>query len=62
MVESIIGLIITAAICYLVIWLVDKIAIPAPFTWVAKAVVILILILFVLQKYGVYSTPLIKAS
>jgi uncharacterized membrane protein YGL010W len=55
MVESIVGLLITAAICYLVIWLVDKIAVPAPFTWVAKAVVILVLIVWVLQKYGVYN-------
>lgn len=60
MVETIVGLLVTAAICYLVIWLVDKIAVPAPFTWVVKAVVVLILILFVLQKYGVYDTPLIK--
>lgn len=55
MIESIIGLAITFAICYGVLWLVGKIGAPAPWDWIVKAIVVLILILWVLQKYGIYT-------
>ena len=60
MVETLIGILITVAICVLVGWLVEKLAgtVPAQFTtwgWVIRAVFYLILIVWVLDKYGVYS-------
>ena len=60
MVESIVGELITAGICSLVLWLVKEIKLPEPygkFAWIINVVVTIILIAWVLQKYGVYSLP-----
>ena len=53
MVETVIGLLTTVAICYLVLWLVKEISVPEKFSWVVKAVVGFILLAYVLDKYGV---------
>lgn len=60
MVETIVGVLTTVAICALVGWLVEKLVgtVPTQFAtwgWVAKAVAYLILIVWILDKYGVYS-------
>ena len=63
MVESIVGVLITAGICALVLWLVKEIAIPEPYTkfsWIVKTVAVIILIAWVLQKYDVYSLPVAR--
>lgn len=62
MVETIIGILITVAICAVVGWLVEKLitTVPAKFaewTWIIKAVTYVILIAWVLNKYGIYTVP-----
>lgn len=53
MIEQLIGILITFAVCWLVIWLVDHIGVPVPFNWIIKVIFVLILIVWVLQKYGI---------
>ena len=53
MVETVIGLLTTVAIAYLALWLVDKISVPTQYAWVVKAIVGFILLVWVLEKYGV---------
>ena len=64
MVETVAGLIITVAICSVIGWLVEKLVATIPsqlasWSWIARAVAYLVLIVWVLDKYGVYkvSTP-----
>ena len=53
MVETIVGLLTTVAIVYLVLWIVKEISVPDKFAWVVKATVGIILLLWVLEKYAV---------
>lgn len=54
LVHVLIQLLIVGCICWLVIWLVDKIGCPAPFNWVVKLIFVLILLMWVLNIFGVY--------
>lgn len=55
MVETVIGLLTTVAICYLVLWLVKEISVPEKFAWIVKAIVGFILLAYVLDKYAILS-------
>lgn len=62
MVATLVGILITVIICAVVCWLAEKLAssVPARFSfdgitgWVIKGVFYLILVAWVLQKYGIY--------
>ena len=53
MVETVIGLLTTVAICYIVSWLAEKITVPTQFQWIVRSLVGVILLAWVLDKYGV---------
>lgn len=50
---TLIQLIVVIAIICLIVWLVQRLPIPAPFSWIVPAVVILLLILFLLDMLGI---------
>ena len=62
MVETLFGILVTVIICAIVVWLAEKIAgsVPAKFSfdgvagWIIRVIFYLILIAWVLDKYGIY--------
>ena len=56
MVETIVGLLVTVAISYLVLWISDHIQVPEKFAWLVKSAVRILLLIWVLEKYSVLSS------
>ena len=50
---TLIQLLFVIAIICLIVWLLQRLPIPAPFSWIVPCVVILLLIFFLLNMLGV---------
>lgn len=50
---TIIGLLFVIVIICAIVWLLQRLPIPAPFGWIIPAIVIVVLILFLLDLLGV---------
>ena len=47
-----IALLVLVGVCWVAFWLVDKIGLPSPMNWIAKAIVALIGLLVLLRYSG----------
>ena len=52
-IELLVMVLVIAVIAFVAIWLIDNIGLPNPINMIAKAIVVIILLVFLLQKTGI---------